>query len=141
MRKKINIQNKLNYFNNVLLLPEVIVEPNNIYNFTIFETKGNFVTEIKINSKIYYLENNINDAKLNNKIIIIESADPGYDWIFGHKIKGLITKYGGANSHMTIRCAELNIPAAIGVGEDIFNNIKKSVRIILDCKNQIITYD
>ena len=141
LRKKINIQNKLNYFNNVLLLPEVIVEPNNIYNFTIFETKGNFVTEIKINSKIYYLENNINDAKLNNKIIIIESADPGYDWIFGHKIKGLITKYGGANSHMTIRCAELNIPAAIGVGEDIFNNIKKSVRITLDCKNQIITYD
>jgi phosphohistidine swiveling domain-containing protein len=141
LRKKINIQNKLNYFNNVLLLPDVIIQPNNIYNFTIFETKGNFVTEIKINSKIYYLDNNINDAKLNNKIIIIESADPGYDWIFGHRINGLITKYGGANSHMTIRCAELNIPAAIGVGEDIFNNVKKSVRITLDCKNQKIIYD
>ena len=30
------------------------------------------------------------------------------------KIKGLITKYGGVNSHMAIRCAELSVPAAIG---------------------------
>ena len=34
----------------------------------------------------------------------------------------LITKYGGANSHMAIRCSELNIPAAIGVGEKNFTN-------------------
>ena len=40
------------------------------------------------------------------------------------KIKGLITKYGGVNSHMAIRCAELSVPAAIGVGEVIYNKIK-----------------
>ena len=30
---------------------------------------------------------------------MIENADP-YDWIFGLKIKGLITKFGGANSYV-----------------------------------------
>ena len=30
------------------------------------------------------------------KIVLIPQADPGYDWLFGHKIAGLITKYGAA---------------------------------------------
>ena len=33
---------------------------------------------------------------IHNKIIVIENADPGYDFIFSKKISGLITKYGGA---------------------------------------------
>ena len=45
-----------------------------------------------------------------NKIIFIENADPGYDWLFGLGISGLVTKYGGANSHMAIRCAEFSLP-------------------------------
>lgn len=49
-------------------------------------------------------------------IITLEAADPGFDWIFAHAPAGLVTAYGGANSHMAIRCAELGIPAAIGVG-------------------------
>ena len=52
---------------------------------------------------------------------MIENADPGYDWIFLHKIRGFITKYGGLNSHMAIRAAELGIPAAIGTGEFYIN--------------------
>ena len=57
-----------------------------------------------------YLNNKLDKVILTNKIIIIESADPGYDWIFNYNIKGLITKYGGANSHMAIRSAEKSIP-------------------------------
>ena len=48
-----------------------------------------------------------------------------FDWIFTFKIKGLITKFGGAASHMAIRCAEFQIPAAIGCGEIIFNELLK----------------
>ena len=65
---------------------------------------------------------------------MIESADPGYDWIFLHGIKGLITMYGGAASHMTIRCSEFNLPAAIGCGESIYREIKKSKSVTIDCK-------
>ena len=55
-----------------------------------------------------------------NNIILIENADPGFDFLFGLGIKGLITRYGGVNSHMAIRCLEENIPACIGIGEDNF---------------------
>ena len=71
---------------------------------------------------------------------MIENADPGYDFVFNYDIKGLITKFGGANSHMAIRCAEFNLPAAIGCGEQIFDSLKnRAQKIILDClKNKII---
>lgn len=49
-------------------------------------------------------------------VIVLEAADPGYDWVFAHSPGALVTAYGGANSHMAIRCAELGVPAAIGVG-------------------------
>lgn len=66
---------------------------------------------------------------------MIESADPGYDWIFSHKIKGLITKYGGVNSHMAIRVSELGIPAIIGAG-NFYETLKTNKKISLDCMNQ-----
>ena len=65
---------------------------------------------------------------------MIENADPGYDWVLSKKIKGLITKYGGVNSHMSIRCEELNMPAAIGVGDKNYDELSKNSKIILDCK-------
>ena len=34
---------------------------------------------------------------------------------------------------MAIRCAELGIPAAIGCGEQIFNQIKAETHALLDC--------
>jgi phosphoenolpyruvate-protein kinase (PTS system EI component) len=76
--------------------------------------------------------------EINNKIILIENADPGYDWIFTKKPKGLITKYGGVASHMSIRCAEVNLPAAIGCGELLFQQLSNSKKILLDCKNEQI---
>ena len=77
---------------------------------------------------------------IDNKIVLIKNADPGYDFIFGKNIAGFITAYGGANSHMSIRALELNIPSAIGVGMDKFNKIKKKKNIILDCKNKRILF-
>lgn len=63
------------------------------------------------------------DFTLEEKIVCIENADPGFDWIFTRNIAALITKFGGANSHMAIRCAEYGLPAAIGVGEQLFTDI------------------
>ena len=78
-----------------------------------------------VTGKVVHLEK-ISAKKLENKIVCITSADPGYDYIFTKKIKGLITMFGGINSHMAIRCSELKIPAAIGVGERMFKEIIKS---------------
>ena len=64
---------------------------------------------------------------LQGKIVLIPSADPGYDWIFSHGIGGFVTMYGGANSHMAIRAGELGIPAAVGVGEKQFQQYKNAL--------------
>ena len=58
--------------------------------------------------------------------------------MFSKGISGLITKYGGANSHMAIRSAEIGIPAAIGVGEILFDKLKTYKMIELDSLNKVI---
>lgn len=78
------------------------------------------------------------DAALSGKIVCIENADPGFDWIFTRNIGGLITKFGGANSHMTIRCAEYDLPAAIGVGSQIFDSVASSERALLNPSAAIV---
>ena len=78
--------------------------------FLITDVKPNFITMKKSRAEII-IEDYLQSSSLEGKIVLIEKADPGYDWIFGKNIKGLITLYGGANSHMSIRANELNIPA------------------------------
>ena len=117
-------------FNKYVELPQIIIKPNDVFYFTERTGKPNFFGDKIVEKEIYYLEKN-NFKILDNKVICIKGADPGYDFIFDHQISGLITEYGGANSHMSIRCSELNIPAAIGVGSIIFNNIIKSKKLIL----------
>ena len=87
-------------------------------------TRPNFISEKKVKSNILNIDQKDSLIDLNNKIILI-NADPGYDWIFSYKIRGLITKYGGVNSHMSIRCEEKQLPAIIGVGDELFESLKK----------------
>ena len=135
--KDIKVNKKDYEFNKKIKLPHNIIEPSNVYFFSNTVSKGNFIGMDDISGKILYL-NESNKKNLKNKIILIESADPGYDFIFTRKIKGLITKFGGVNSHMAIRCSELNIPAAIGVGEKTFEELKNKFSIRLNCKIQKI---
>lgn len=124
--------------NKLIELPAVIINPENIYYFEQDISTPNFFGTKKIEAKIIYFDNQKNNLNLKDKIICIRSADPGYDFIFNHNIAGLVTEFGGANSHMSIRCSELNISAAIGVGSIIFNNIIKSKKMYLDPVNKKI---
>lgn len=124
---------------NEIISPGLIVSRHGFDIIEKDENLPNYVSTKIIDGEILYL-NSIDDNKnITDKIILIEGADPGYDWIFLYDIKGLITKYGGAASHMTIRCAEFGLPAAIGCGEALFQEIKKSNLINLDCASKKIT--
>lgn len=71
--------------------------------------------------------------QLAGKIVCIPNADPGYDWLFAYPIAGLITAWGGANSHMAIRAGELGLPAIIGAGERSFRQWSAASCLHIDC--------
>lgn len=118
-------------------LPPLIKRDVDFYCFERFASQPNFVTINKVDGVVKRLES-IGDDDLSGMIVMIPQADPGYDWLFGHGIAGLITQYGGANSHMAIRAAEIGLPAAIGVGEKLYEKISMMHRLELDCANQVI---
>ena len=139
--KKIKIKiisEKLKYkLNSNYELPHLIKNKDDILQFEHLKSIPNFTGNFAISKKILLIDKNFSkDKNLRNKIILIESADPGYDWIFGKKLSGLVTMFGGANSHMAIRASELNLPAAIGIGKIKFEQLRKSSYIKLDPTNK-----
>ena len=126
--------------NKQIKLPSLIIDKSNLRVVPFQVNQPNFVTRKKIEGDYIYLDKLKNIKKLDNKIIVIENADPGYDWIFAYKILGLVTKFGGINSHMAIRCSELSIPAVIGCGEQIFSDIisDQKKEIFIDCSASLI---
>ncbi|MCK5818683.1 MAG: pyruvate, phosphate dikinase [Psychromonas sp.] len=124
---------------NSLKLGHLISNPNNVFVIPIHRSLANFITSKVVESalSVLYLDTPAT-TKLRNKIICIKNADPGYDWLFTKGIAGLITQYGGTNSHMAIRCAEFSIPAAIGCGEQLFSRILKSQKLVLNCRDKKI---
>jgi phosphohistidine swiveling domain-containing protein len=137
--KKKSINNlKLSEYYRYVKLPYLIVSNNDFFVSSILLSKPNFISDRNITGKIVILDGKSKNINLKNKIAVIENADPGFDWIFSKRIKGLITKFGGVNSHMSIRCEELNMPAIIGFGEDNFRKLKNNSAINIDCKLQKI---
>ncbi len=131
-------KNKFEYnIMKLIKLPDFIKTEYDIYKYFDNISKPNFITLNSIFGETIELKDqNLN--KIKGKILLIKNADPGYDFVFNYEIKGLITQYGGANSHMAIRCLELNIPAAIGVGQFQYENLKLNKKIMIDCAKKNI---
>lgn len=131
--------NKIQYRSAVQMkLPSIIVKPEDIYSFELLNEEPNFITQKSVTSDIVLMED-IDRKELEDKIVFIKAADPGYDFLFARGIGGLVTQFGGANSHMAIRCAELGIPAVIGVGEKNYVEWGRYKKITLDCmRKQVI---
>ena len=78
-------------------------------------------------------------APLAGHIVLALQADPGYEWLFAQGITGLVTAYGGANSHIAVRAAEFGLPAAIGVGERSYHELAAGGILRLDCRQRTLT--
>ncbi len=118
-----------------LILPDLITSPVDLSVVKQHLTRPNFVTTARVTGDVVVLAtlSPNGGAGLGGKIVALEAAEPGSDWILALGIAGLVTRYGGALSHMTIRCAEFGIPAAIGCGNEIFFRVARAKRISLDC--------
>ncbi|MDC3096455.1 PEP-utilizing enzyme [Alphaproteobacteria bacterium] len=128
LRKNFEITKQIN-------LPQIISSKKDIWGFEAQINQSNFITQKIVEGDCVVLQKNKN---ISGKIVLINSADPGYDWIFTNSIKGFITAFGGINSHMSIRASELNIPAVIGIGDEMFTKLSKVNKIKIDCINQNI---
>ncbi len=93
-------------------LPDLLTSPDDILGFEVEASAPNFVTYETVQAPVALSLDN----DLRGKIVFIETADPGYDWVFTRGIAGFITRYGGENSHMAIRAREFGIPAVVGAG-------------------------
>jgi glutamine kinase len=124
-----------------IALPSLVFNAKDFENIQTRVVRPNYITNLVVKGTLINLDSvsNTEYTQVANKIVILEKADPGYDWIFSKGILGLITRFGGAASHMAIRCAEFGIPAAIGCGEVIFKKIKNHQVVEIDCLNKLIT--
>lgn len=131
--RNISYDNRKKYsFSEAIRLPQVLFDEEGIDVIPFQVSQPNFITKKKVATSKVVVSSHQFLNKLEGKIVLIENADPGFDWIFLQHIAGLITKFGGANSHMAIRCAEFGIPAAIGCGEQRFEALSQSELILLD---------
>lgn len=118
-----------------LALPPLLWQEEQIYSFYQPSGAPNFITQGSCAAETVLLPS---EEELEGKIVLIQGADPGYDWIFSHHIAGFVTAFGGVNSHMAIRAAEFGIPAVIGVGEKQFNRYAAASYLRIDCQNRVV---
>ena len=127
---------KTNYEDTLrLVLPPLITSSSDIFSFKWPASSPNYITQGNVTAEtVSYKQKD----GLAGKIVCMPNADPGFDWVFLQPISGLITAWGGANSHMAIRAAELEIPAVIGAGEVLYEKWSKANMINLDCARQFV---
>ncbi|MFV0421120.1 PEP-utilizing enzyme [Oleidesulfovibrio sp.] len=122
-----------------LKLSYLIRSSRDLYVVPQHRSAPNFIGSGLLEAPVIHIAENENyEQSLAGHIVCIETADPGFDWIFTRSIAGLITMFGGTNSHMAIRCAEYGLPAAIGVGERLFSNIASARKCLLHPAAQVL---
>lgn len=125
---------RVNEYTRAIRLPSLICKPADVYGFFVAPETPTFVTMKRVVGEVLKLDERL-DADPSGAIVFITSADPGFDFLFARKIAGLVTCFGGANSHMAIRCAEFGIPAVIGAGEINFSTWSRAAVLEMNCGN------
>ena len=120
-------------------LPPLLTVEGDLDVFVLSADTPNFVGVRPVIAPVIVLEDGaVPTLDVRGCIVLIPRADPGFDWLFGHGLAGLVTLYGGANSHMAIRAAEFGLPAAIGVGAQRFQSLTAAIKIEIDPRGRTL---
>ncbi|WP_214414769.1 PEP-utilizing enzyme [Sphaerisporangium fuscum] len=118
-----------------MVLPPLIYSSEDVRAFEVPESMPNFVTQGRAHGKVADIDGG---EPPEGAIALVVSGDPGYDWILARGVAGLVTAYGGVNSHMAIRAQELGIPAVIGTGESRYRRWMAARALEIDCANKLV---
>ncbi len=140
IKQSIDRHKKEREWYDAVILPPVIISERDFYYVEPYEAIPNFITRKSVKGRIITFDEikHMKEHVLEGRIVLLENADPGFDWIFTKRPLGIVTKYGGVASHMSIRCAEFGIPAAIGCGDVIYDGLKKAKLVELDCMRKTV---
>lgn len=120
-----------------LVLPDVIINVGDLDVIDIDEEIPDYLTDKCVSGEIAYYDDNHN-VDVTGKIVLLSKVTLAYDWVFTKDIKGIITKKDTKDSRIAKRCKELNIPAALGCGEKLFNSVLLMKEVQLDCNKKRI---
>ncbi|HET8936167.1 MAG TPA: PEP-utilizing enzyme, partial [Polyangiales bacterium] len=118
-----------------IMLPPLITRAEDVLCFHMPQAEPNFITQRQVTARVVHYQQR---EHLQGAIVVVPSADPGFDWIFSHGIAGFITAYGGTNSHMAIRSNEIGLPAVIGAGELLYRKWAAAEVLSIDCANRCV---
>ena len=124
--------------NSAIRLPQLLFDEAGTYIVPFQVSQPNFITQKSVTGPCILLNSDF-DSKttLIGKVVLIEGADQALIGFFSQNIKALVTKYGGVNSHMAIRCAEFGIPACYRCSEQGSSGFKSN-QVSIDCSSGLI---
>ena len=127
---------KARYETSLLIsLPPLLTRPDDVWSFQSLDARPTFVTRGRATGRVANID--AGDAP-DGAIALIASADPGYDWLFARGIAGLVTAFGGVNSHMALRALELGVPAVVGAGESQFRRWSQAPALDIDAASELV---
>lgn len=122
----------------LIFLPPVLTGADEIHAFGVPHSEPTFITTRKAQAvlRVVHAGQVVERQQVEGCVVAITNADPGFDYLFALGIRGLITAYGGPNSHMAIRASEFSIAAVIGIGSEGFAQLRDGAMIDLDCQKR-----
>ncbi|WP_191621190.1 PEP-utilizing enzyme [Marinihelvus fidelis] len=113
------------------VLPDLLVSPDEVFAHTQVQPEGHYFGQGVISGETLVI-NDARPGRLRGRIVVLEAADPGYEFLFGSEIAALVTCYGGVNSHMAVRCQESGTPGVLGIGSDRFRRLLTAQQVTID---------
>lgn len=113
------------------VLPDVLVSPLEVFAHTQSRPDGHFFGHGVVSGTPIAIDEAC-PGDLRGRVVVLEAADPGFEFLFGSEIAALVTCYGGVNSHMAVRCQESGTPGVLGVGPDRFDQLLRADQVTID---------